>query len=198
MRQARAYLFVVGYFVLLLSAAMIGGSVVRGEMSPWAWTQFGVDARRHGTGDALFGVLLYLAFYSMGYLIPWSVLSFATWSRYVNQTPKVRGVSMSRVRAGVLLSSAGCFVAFIVLLESEIAFLRSLPTELWNGWGLILASAASAFLLLAGVRSLWTEESRTWVRVRPSAEIFCSCPKCGHEWKSSADRLRTHNIVFES
>ena len=198
LRQGKAGLFVIGYVVLLLPAAMIGGSVFRGEMSPWVWTQFGVDARRHGTGDALFGVLLYLAFYSMGFVIPWSALSFATWSRYVNQVRKVRGVSMSGVRTGVLLASVGCLVAFVVLLESEIAFLRNLPTEVWNGWGLILWLAASVYLLLAGIRSLWAEETKTWVRVRPSAEIFCRCPKCGNEWTFSADRLRTHNIVFES
>lgn len=198
MRHAKAGLFVIGYFVLLLSATMIGGDVFRGEMSPWVWTQLGVDARRHGTGDALFGTLLYLAFYSMGFVIPWSALSFVTWSRYVNQTRKVPGASMSGVRAGVLLASAGCLVAFVVLLKPEIAFVQNLPTAAWNGWGLILGSAASAYLLVAGIKSLWREESKTWVRVRPSAEVFCRCPKCGNESTFPADHLRTHNIVFES
>lgn len=198
MRQTKAGLFVAGYFVLLLAAAMIGGSVFRNEMSPWAWTQFSVDAERHGAGDALLGVLLYLAFYSMGFVIPWSVLSFATWSRYVNQRREIAGINLGAVRARVRLTSLGCLIAFVVLLDSETAFLRSLPTALWNGWFLILSTAASGYLVLEGILGLWSEELKTWVRVRPSDAIACRCPKCGNEWSFSADRLRTHNIIFES
>jgi hypothetical protein len=90
MRQAKAGLFVAGFFVLLLAAAVIGEGVIRNEISPWAWTQFSVHAKKHGAADALLGVLLYLAFYSMGFVIPWSVLSFATWSRYVYRSKKAK------------------------------------------------------------------------------------------------------------
>jgi hypothetical protein len=53
MRQAKAGLFVAGFFVLLLAAAMIGEGVIRNEISPWAWTQFSVHAKKHGAADAL-------------------------------------------------------------------------------------------------------------------------------------------------
>ena len=114
MPQAKAGLTIAGYFVLLMSAAMIGGSIFRNEMSPWAWTQFGIDAARHGTVDALLGVLLYVAFYSMGFVLPWSVLTFTIWLRYVYQTHRAPAIDMSAVRGW------------------RVSNLRRLSTRVWS------------------------------------------------------------------
>lgn len=91
----------------------------------------------------------------------------------------------------VFLASFGCLLSFILLLDAERAFLRSLPIEVWNGWLMLLVLAASLLLLAAGIRGIWGEVSKTTISVSRSAEIFCRCPQCGHEWTFPAEHLRT-------
>jgi len=184
-------------FVYFLLAAPTGGMILRGEMSPWFWEQYHINAARHGQADALLGVGLYLAFYAAGFVLPCAILLFGFYcwqERYLfkrYRTPIDRGL----LQAAIFFASVGCLLLFVLLLDSEVAFLRAVPTEVWNGWLLILVGGGGLFSLLMGITGIGMAVSKTTIRVKPSADIFCRCPQCDHAWTFPAEDLRTHNIV---
>jgi hypothetical protein len=197
MTDRRVYVKLVGVFVLLCASAVIAGEVVRGEVSPWIWEQIRADVARPDRSSAWVDLALYLAFYASGFIIPYYLLLFAVWLRYVNNKPENELLSNKSIRAGIGLASVGCFLGFMLFLKAEGAFLRNLPSQVWNGWLLILGLGTSALLFFAGVSGIRLEASKTRISVSHSADIFCRCPQCGHEWTFPAERLRTHNILIE-
>lgn len=198
MTPRKAGLTIAACLVLLFAAAMTGGEILRGEISPWFWEQYHVSAARHGQADALFGVGLYLAFYATGFVIPYSILSIAVWSWYAKKGFRnTKLINEAKIGAGVFMASFGCLMSFVLLLDAAMAFLRRLPMEVWNGWLVILVLGASLFLVLAGIKGIWEEVSKTTIWVSHSAEVFCRCPRCDHEWTFPAERLCTHNILLE-
>jgi len=179
---------------------MIGGDIFRRQISPWIWDQYRISAARHGQADALLGGAFYLAFYAIGFVVPYLALSAAIWLRYeyYYRGPRKRLlVNEDRLRASVFLASFGCLLSFVLLPNAEMAFLRSLPTRTWNGWLLLSVLGVSLLFLYAGLRGIWQEVSKTTIFVSQSAEIACRCPQCGHDWTFPAERLRTHNILFD-
>src|SRR2546426_5802424 len=59
---------------LLFVWAWFCGAMVRREMSPWVWEDYPLHVRKHGQGDALFAVALYLLFYSGGFAFPFVIV----------------------------------------------------------------------------------------------------------------------------
>ena len=125
--KAKSRFLIAAFFVLLIVTIMIGGGIFRGEISPWFWEQYSVDAARHGQGDALFGAVLYLLFYAIGFAAPYSILSAVIELRYTNKkTDNELLVDESALRTAVFLTSFGCLLSFILLLNAEAASLRAL------------------------------------------------------------------------
>lgn len=193
MTSPKTGLTIAAYFVLFAVAAMIGGEIFRGDISPWLWEQYRVSAARHGQADALLGGVFYLAFYAIGFIVPYAALSFAIWLRYSYRwSRRSLLINEGSLHTGVFLASSGCLLSFVLLLNAEMAFLRSLPTKAWNGWLLLSVLSASLFFLFAGLKAIWAEVSKTTIFVSQSADIACRCPQCGHAWTFPAERLRTH------
>ena len=187
-----------GCLLFLMGFAIIVGQIFRSEVSPWFWEQYGVRALRHGTVDALLEMGFYLIFYLGGFVIPYLLTSglLSVWfdSKKYGETT---AIDRNGLRGSKLVLSFGCLLSLVLFLDSEIAFVHNLPTDIWNGWLLILVSGASIFFIFAGIRGIWEELAKTRISVSPSADIVCRCPRCGHDWSFPSERLRTHNIVFQ-
>ena len=122
------------------------GAIYRKEQSLWAWEEYARAVQRHGQGDALFGLYLYGIFYAAFFVIPYSALSlwFAAASAEVKRYSFVRRIMLSCWFA----------VTFFLFAEPVFTFIRALPSEVWNGWLLILWGAATVIVILL-FRQLW-------------------------------------------
>ena len=115
------------------------GAIYRREQSLWVWQEYASALRRHGGGDALFAVYLYVIFYSAFIVIPYALLG-------IRFSADVPGLKHS-VRIGRLVLSVWFSATFFLFANSLFEFIRSLPSEHWNGWLLILWGAATVFVV---------------------------------------------------
>ena len=115
------------------------GAIYRREQSLWVWQQYASELRRHGGGDALLAVYLYLIFYSAFIVLPYAVLA-------IRFSADVPGLKRS-FRAGRLVLSVWFAATFLLFADPLFEFIRSLPSEYWNGWLLILWGAATVFVV---------------------------------------------------
>lgn len=136
----------LGSFVLILLAASMGGSIVRGEDSPWVWEGLKNGHYAPSFANQVVGVVWYLAFYSMGFFLPYWLTTFVLflWRRRAAGSNEVPPMPVNH-RSGRLFLSLSTLVLFLLLLDSLVAFARALPTEAWNGWLLISGLATAAF-----------------------------------------------------
>src|SRR5258706_12595385 len=67
----------LGAFVVVFVAATAGGSIVRGESSPWVWEEIANKHVAPSLVDQVGVVVWYLAFYSVGFFIPYWLTTFA-------------------------------------------------------------------------------------------------------------------------
>jgi len=156
----------VGSFLLVLFGASLAGSIVRGELSPWVWEELRNAKFAPSFANQVVGIVWYMAFYSMGFLVPFWATTFALFlGRLHTVGPMRMGASaLDSVpgraattdvppmppshRAGRRYLSLSTLVLFLLLLDPIVAFVRALPTA-WNGWLLLLGLGAAAFLALA-------------------------------------------------
>jgi hypothetical protein len=113
------------------------GAIYRGEQSLAAWEQYEVEIARHGLGNGVVVVYLYLIFYSTLVALPYAVLGL----RYTSESPDARGY----LRAGRFMIRLWLAVTFILFAPSTFAFIRNVPSDIWNGWLLILWLGSAAF-----------------------------------------------------
>ena len=136
-----AWVYGVQAFIVLPSFL---GAIYRHEQSLWAWQEYASDLRLHGKADALFGLYLYAIFYAAFIIIPYAALAL----RFPVDAPAV-GQSF---RFGRLILSGWFALTFLLFANPLFAFIRSLPSEVWNGWLLILLlifwAAATVFVFL--------------------------------------------------
>jgi hypothetical protein len=136
-----------GSLALICLGVVAAGSVVRGESSPWLWVELktGQDARP--LADQIVTVACYLSFYSMGFLIPYLLTTFALFIRrqQLSGLSPVPPMPASH-RRGRLFLSLSTLTLFLLMLDSIVAFVRALPTGEWNGW-LLIGGLGTAGLL---------------------------------------------------
>jgi hypothetical protein len=130
------------YLVLWLFAALLLlGEVHRKEQPLWIWSASSQELERHGLADAVFTFCLYSLLYSGPFIIPCSLIS---WRRAVDNP------------AANVFASAWCFFTFFLFLDSILGaideFVRYMPSDVWNGWLLVLWLA---FTVIAGI--VWWE-----------------------------------------
>jgi hypothetical protein len=115
------------------------GAIYRREQSLWVWQEYASALRRHGEGDAIFVVYLYLIFYSALIVLPYAGLAI----RFSADVPGMKHF----FRAGRLVLSIWFAATFLLFANSLFEFIRSLPSDYWNGWLLILWFAATFFVV---------------------------------------------------
>ncbi|MBZ5666740.1 MAG: hypothetical protein LAO30_19320 [Acidobacteriia bacterium] len=145
MGKAQNTIRMLGSFALVLLAVSAAGSIVRGEWSPWIWEELESRHVAPSFADQLVTVLWYVAFYSVGFLIPYWLTTFVLFmARHhaagLNEVPPMP----INHRSGRLFLSLSTLVLFLLLMDSIVAFVRALPTEEWNGWLLISGLATAA------------------------------------------------------
>lgn len=139
--------WIYGVQVVLVLPWFIG-AIYRREQSVWAMREYDRHLARHGQGDALFAFYLYAVFYSSLFVIPYAVLGF----RY-------RHIEQSQPHRAVI---ASWFAASYIILEAPIgAFVRSLPSGVWNGWLLILWAGATVFAIVVWTNLRGSARSQT-------------------------------------
>jgi len=139
-RVLAAWVYGLQAFVVV---PMFLGAIYRGEQSLWVWKEYARDVARHGQVDAAFGVYLYVVFYAALWLVPYFALNL----RYSKDDPYTSDYFRER---RFLLS---CWFAgtFLLFAQPLFAFIRSVPTYIWDGWLIIfwIASAIVAVFWLA-------------------------------------------------
>lgn len=152
--QTKAGLQFVGIFVFLVLVVIPLGDVMRGTSSPWVWRE--LSNHRHVTGpvDATLAILMYSAFYSLGFVLPYVLASVFSFARRLGSAQH-EGVPDVRPdqRSARLYFSAATLVLYLLFLDSIVAFVRNLPTDVWNGWLLILGLALAGCLFYCALRS---------------------------------------------
>src|SRR5205085_5116770 len=146
--------------------------------------------------DAALGTVSYLMFYSVGFFIPYYLLTGIFLVRYAPEPKDELAFDKGYTYFSIAVISLACFLTFIIFLRSIIAFIRNFPSDVFNGWLFIFWCVSSFFLLLAGFSGLKREINKIHIKVRHNSEIFCRCAKCGNEWSFPAEDLLTRNIVF--
>lgn len=116
------------------------GAIYRQEQSLWVWEEYAYALRKHGQGDALFILYLYGIFYAAFFVIPYAASSLRF---HATSTGASR-----YIRAGRLMFASWFAVTFFVFAHPVFAFIRALPSEIWNGWLLICWSAATVLIAL--------------------------------------------------
>jgi hypothetical protein len=130
------------FFAQIFIFAWFTGAFVRNERSPYLWIEYSRSVDKFGNADALFGAFLYLLYYC--FLIEASGL--VLWSFLIREKPMEKGSGYD-----LLVCSSWVLFSFLTLGDSVFRFLRSLPTDVANGW-LLIGWIAST--VIAG-RSLW-------------------------------------------
>lgn len=181
-----AGLWLVALFVALISWAMLGGEMIRNEASPWVWTEYAKDLHRFGAADARFDIVLYAVFYLSAAFIPYSALRALFWGMYLNVNDERWVPSRKVLRTSAWLMASGGGILFVLLLESEVAFLQHFPSPESRlfGWTLTAAAIIAIWLIAEGIRSLRAELRRLRVTLPADAYLISHCARCGHTWSS--------------
>jgi hypothetical protein len=193
--QIRASMMLGAIFLSLFVSAFVLGAMLRGEMSPWAWTEFSIDSAKHGISDAFFVTALYLVFYASLVFLPYCVLRFVFWVSFINGAPQRADVIddvSARVGLGALALACGIFL--LTFLNSVLAFLRAAPTDVWSGWLPILCFGVSVVLVIGGVGSIRKEVAKIRVTMLDDSFVVNKCSRCGHMWASKAKEIERRSI----
>ena len=119
------------------------GAIYRHEQPMWVWQAFMTGLEKHGVGDAILAVYLYLLFYSGIFVLPllaitlWCAIQAHSFENYPSKES--------------LMTAAWIGSTFLLFPESVIQFVRHLPWGgvgewliiLWAAGGLLVAYAAS-------------------------------------------------------
>lgn len=148
--RTREHLSAWGTVLVIFVAAVPAGSILRGEWSPWAW----YEIPRHANSwlGYTIGGVWYASFYALGFFIPYGAITFSLFLRRnsAGRFGEVPPIPAHHRRAATRCA-LGCFVLFMAFLPSIIAFFRAMPTELWNGWFLIMTLILGGLLLWSGI-----------------------------------------------
>ncbi|MDB6028985.1 MAG: hypothetical protein JWM68_5208 [Verrucomicrobiales bacterium] len=121
------------------------GAIYRHEQSMWAWREFSVSLHRHGLGDALLLVYLYVLFYSAFFVIPFCILS-ASFRPELHHNPEIARIDC--------LFLSGWFAATAFLFaDSFMEFIRHIPIEDWRCF-LIIVWAICSVVAFQSLRKL--------------------------------------------
>jgi hypothetical protein len=108
-----------------------------------------------GLDAAVTTMAFYLANYAMFFFFPWWLFSFALFLKYNEESAGGEHTKgWQSIRTGAASVSLGIAVLSVGFLDSVVAFSRNLPTDLFNGWYLILVGLLSIALLFSGIRQL--------------------------------------------
>ena len=154
MRSSKGLLYALWMFGQLAIGGALFFEVVRGDASPWAWVELNRRAAEGAAGMAV-GILWYAACYSLGFAVPYWLISFVAFLRRQKATGNFAPPLMPpQHRRAVVLLSLGFQVLFLLFFKSVIGFFRATPTHEWNGWLLILGLALAGLLMVAAYGSL--------------------------------------------
>lgn len=167
-------------------------------MSPWAWVQFDIESTKHGSRDALVGLMFYLGFYASLVFLPYSLLRFLFWVAFLNHAPaNEAALDTASVRTANSALALACGVLLLTFLKSELAFARAIPSDVWNGWLLIGAVGAAMFLAIGAIGMLRREIQKLRVALSHDVYVVCSCSNCRHIWATPAKTLESRWIRDE-
>lgn len=128
----RKYLPHIGGWIygiqLFLIVPWFLGACYRGEQSVWFWKEYQEDLLRHGSSDAWFSVYLYAVFYSALIVLPYWLLMLNA-KRRMPQSASSRGI--------VFIIASWSAITSLLFAKPIFAFIRNLPSDVWNGWLLI-------------------------------------------------------------
>jgi hypothetical protein len=139
-------MFLAYLAVWLFTALFVLGEVRRKEQPLWIWSACLQELQRHGVAAAAFASCLYVLLYFGPFIIPYLVIS---WTGAVDE-PAIN-----------MFASLWCGFTFFLFLDSILsaigAFVRRMPSDVWNGWLLVLWLV---FTVLAAV-AWWTARNET-------------------------------------
>jgi len=133
-------------FFQLVVVAWFSGAIARREQSLYVWDEYVLQFRRFGTANAAFSAALYLLYYAFIVELAYVALSGLLRPDEPNDTARAWNHRM-----GVLCCSLWVLFTFLTFGDSIFQFIRSVPTEVMNGW-LIILWGGSAYL---ASRFLW-------------------------------------------
>jgi hypothetical protein len=139
-------------------------------------------------------LVLYALFYSAGFSFPYAVFLFAFYDYFHLEKYAADRVEL---RTNMAFLSLACLITFLVFLRSEIAFLQCIPTDVWNGWLMLVWILAAGFVTFGTYGSIKGIVGNSEIRIPNGSKIYCYCSGCGNEWLLPADHLRAENIVIE-
>lgn len=146
------------YLIVVFVSAVLLGSMIHGNLSPWVWEEYRSEVLRHGHRDALLTCAAYVIFYSGTLTFPYLIIR-ETAIVVINPHGRTHARNvMHGINAGAFLVSTGICLTTLVFLPAILAFWANLPTDVWNGWLFILSIPVSAFLIFAGIVALINEK----------------------------------------
>ncbi len=126
------------------------GAIYRHEMSLWAGEQYASELHRHGQGDALLGLYLYVIFYAIFVVVPYATLSL----RFPLRTPELK----RSFRIGRIILSVWFAGTLLLFLNPLFEFIRQ-QEDVLNGWLLILWGGATVFCFC-----IWRDLEKTRIK----------------------------------
>jgi hypothetical protein len=141
-------IFVLSIVIILyiILAIPVAGSIFRQVYSPYIWeypTQPDLLSR-------IIIIISYLSFYFLGYLIPYYFIKSTIYLIYFKDIIHVP----FEVVIPIGCIALACLITFVVYLQPIIEFFNYLPTDIWNGWLMVLWFFIVLFFGGGGILSL--------------------------------------------
>jgi hypothetical protein len=137
-------------FVLLVLAAIPAGDAIRGDASPFVWEALANPHTVRSNADRILAVLMYGAFYALGFVLPYWIITFALFVRRANAagSASVHHLPL-RYRHGRLFACIGSQILFVLFIRPIVFFFRGLPDDNWMLWPWMIGIALGAFFFYA-------------------------------------------------
>lgn len=112
-------------------------------MSPWLWN----ETSQPDLLSKIYIVVSYLLFYTLGYIVPYFVIKFFVFILFFqnDRVPKEFNSSLGSI-------SFTLFITFLIFLQTIVVFFNNLPTDVWNGWLMILWFFLVVPLMVIGIK----------------------------------------------
>ena len=127
------------------------GDAIRGDASPFVWEALANSRTVRSNADRILAILMYSAFYLLGFVIPYWVLTFVLFIRRQNAAGNQALAPLSvNHRAGRLLACLGFQILFLLFLRPIVYFVRGLPSDDWKLWPWMIGVALAVYLVWTG------------------------------------------------
>jgi hypothetical protein len=135
--------------MFLALAAIPAGEAVRGDASPFVWQALANPHTVRSTTDSVLTVVMYAAFYLLGFVLPYWIITFILFVRRRNAARWNAVTIPLHHRRARLFACTGVQIMFLLFLRPIVYFIRGLPEDNWMLWPWMFGVALAAFFLYA-------------------------------------------------